>query len=59
MTESKPIVSEFLSSKIVNRKLDGNNYLQGRKIIEINLISRGKKSHLYEDPPSSTKNEWE
>lgn len=34
-------------------KQNGNNYLQWRKIVDINLIGRGKKHHLYLDPPSS------
>jgi len=39
--------------------LNGNDYLQWRKIIEINLTGRGKKSHLYTDHPSSKIDEWE
>jgi len=47
MKESKPIVPEFITSKITDIKLNGDNYLQWRKIVEINLIGHGKKSHLY------------
>ena len=45
--EPKPFVPEFISIKITDRKLNGDNYLQWRKIVEINLTGRGKKSHLY------------
>ena len=40
---SKPIVPEFITSKITDRKLNRDNYLQWRKIVEINLTGHEKK----------------
>jgi len=45
--EPKPNGSEFITSKITDRKLNGDNYLQWRKIVEINLSGYGKKSRIY------------
>lgn len=39
----------------MDRKLNGDNYLQWRKAVQINLTDRRKKSHLYTDSPSSSK----
>ena len=55
--EHTPIVAEFITSKITYRKLNGDNYLQWRKIVEINVTDRGKKSHLYTNPPCSKTDE--
>ena len=54
---SKPIVPEFITSKITDRKLNRDNYLQQREIVEINLTGRGKTSHMYMDPFGSKMNE--
>ena len=56
--ESKLIISEFITSKIIDRKLNGDNYLQQRKIVEINLTGHEKKNYLYTDPPCSKTDEW-
>jgi len=56
-TERKPIVPEFTTSKITDRKLNEDNNLQWRKIVQINLTSCEKKNHLYTDPPNSKTNE--
>lgn len=42
-TESMPVIPEFIASKITDRKLNGDNYIQWRKIVEINLIGHEKK----------------
>ena len=60
MTESaelKPIVPKFITSKITDKKLNRDNYLQQREIVEINLTGRGKTSHMYIDPFGSKMNE--
>lgn len=48
-----------LFGEITNRKLslDGENYLQWRKIIKIYVKGRTKKHHLTENPPMT--DEWE
>ena len=61
MTESaepKPIVPKFIT-KITHRDLNGDNYLQWKRIVEINLTDCEKNSHLYTDPPSFKTDEWE
>jgi len=55
--ELKLIVLEFITSNIIDKKLNGYNYLQWRNIVEINLTNRGKMSHLYTYPPSSRTDE--
>ena len=52
--------SEFITSKIIDRRLNVDNYLQWRKIIKkINLTSCEKKSHLYTDLLNSKMDKWE
>jgi len=58
LIEPKPIVPEFITNKIIDRKLNEHNYLQWRKIVEINLTGHEKKSHLYTDPLSSKTDKW-
>ena len=31
--EMKPIVSEFVSEKIIDRKLNGDNFLQWKRVV--------------------------
>jgi len=57
--DPKSIFSELITSKSIDRKLKGDNYLQWRKIVKINLIDCEKNNHLYTDPPSSKIDEWE
>jgi len=51
-------VSELFSGRITDRKLDGNNYLQWKRVVEIYVASRGKTSHLSADPPTPTTDSW-
>lgn len=53
--KSKIVIPEFITSKISDRKLNGDNYIKWRKIVEIYLIGHEKKCHLYSDLPSSEK----
>ena len=57
----KPLVQEFISGEIIDRKLfiDGENYLQWRKIVEVHMRGRGKKRYLTEPSPESMIDEWE
>ena len=55
--ELKPIVPKFITSKITDKKLNRDNYLQQREIVEINLTGHGKTSHMYMDPFGSKMNE--
>ena len=61
MSNLKPIVQEFLSRKNTDRKsvVDGENYLQWRKIVEVHVKRRGKKRYLTEPPPEAMIDEWE
>lgn len=44
----KSIIPGFIASKIIDRKLNGDNFLQWRKIVVINLTGHGKKkSSIY------------
>ena len=51
--------SKVYTSKITDRKLNGDNYLQWKKIVEINFTGHRKKSYLYTDPPSSKTDKWQ
>ena len=59
LAELKLIVPKSITSKITDRKLNGDNYLQCKKIVEINFTGHRKKSYLYTDPPNSKMDEWE
>lgn len=48
-TKLKSVIPKFITSKITNRKMNRDSYLQWRKIVAINLPGHGKKSHLYVD----------
>jgi len=58
MSGSKLVVSEIISSKINDRKLDGDKYLQWKRIIRLYLTGRGKDDHLTKDPSRSMPNDW-
>lgn len=53
-TESKTVISKFISSKITDKKLRS---LLWRKIVKINLTYRRKNRHFYKNPSSSEKDE--
>lgn len=50
-------VQKFIASRIMTRKLNGNNYLQLEEIAEINLNGHGKNNHIYTDLPTSKTDE--
>jgi len=47
-TEPKPIVPKFITSKITEKKLNGDNYYNGGKFVETNLTGDKKKSYAHE-----------
>lgn len=53
----KSIIPGFIASKIIDRKLNGDNFLQWRKIVVINLTGHGKKNHRYTNLPNSKTDE--
>lgn len=50
-------IQKFIASRIMKRKLNGNNYLQLEEIAEINLNGHGKNNHIYTDLPTSKTDE--
>lgn len=50
-------VFEIFFSKIIDQKLDGNNYLQWKCVIDIYVVSP-RKSNLLMDPPALTTDAW-
>jgi len=44
--------SKNVSSKTNYRKSNGDNFMQWRLIVGVDLISRGKESHLTKHPPN-------
>ena len=43
-------IYEIVFGRITDWKLDGNNYLQWKRVIEIYVVGRRKTSHLLTDP---------
>ena len=58
-SDMQPIVKDFVYEKITYRKLsvDGENYVQWRKIVEVHVKGRGKKHYLTEPPPEQMTDE--
>ena len=48
-TTAQTKISEIVSGRITNRKLDENNYLQWKWVIEIYVASHRKTSQLLAD----------
>ena len=46
----KRAASEFVFEKITDRKLNGDNFLPWKRVIEIHVIARAKDHHLTDDP---------
>jgi len=51
-----PVVQEFVYRKL---SVDGENYIQWRKTVEVHVRGRGKKRYLTEPPPEPITKEWE
>ena len=51
MAESKPIIPEIITSKIIDQKQNEDNFLQWKRIMKIHVTGRGNESHLTKDPP--------
>ena len=56
--EMKPVISVFVSGKITDRKLNDENFLQWKQVVEIYVTGRAKNYHLTDDPPDSKTQTW-
>ena len=57
-TTTQMRISEIVFDRITDRKLDENNYLQQKQVIEIYVAGQGKTSHLLADSPVPITNGW-
>lgn len=60
MEETKVMVSKVIPvmSKITKHKLNGTNYLDWSKMVQIYLRIIDKDDHLIDDPPTDEKQTW-
>ena len=56
-TTAQTRISEIVFYKITCQKLDGNNYLQWKRVLSY-VAGRGKTSHLLVDSPTPLTNPW-
>ena len=51
-------IFEIVSDRITDQKLDRNNYLHWKWVIDIYVTGREKTSHLLADPPTLVTDAW-